>query len=260
MDKTDSLEQIRNKVQSLSWYHTIDLGNGIVTPGYYDHRPYLPYYGLPQNLSGKMVLDIGVASGFFSFEMERRGARVIATDLPEWMMHDFGPLYRPDQTSEQAQRYLREPFQLAKQVLGSQVEKREINIYDISPQTVGTFDLVFCGSLLLHLTDPLKALFRVQSVAKGSTVIATVIHPSDDSQPMALFMGHHRGDVWWLPNRAGLEAMVQSAGFRGWKWVSQFQLNHHDGTPGPHHGVIRAWNELNDLNWPDSPQGMLATV
>ncbi len=260
MIKADPKEETKRLVQSLSWYHTIDLGNDIVTPGYYDHRPYLPFYGLPENLSGKNALDIGAASGFFSFELERRGARVTATDLPEWMMHDFGPMYQPDQTPEQAQRYLREPFQLAKRMLNSVVEKREINIYDISPQTLEMFDLVFCGSLLLHLTDPMKALFKIKSVTKGSAIIATVIHHSDSVQPLALFMGHHRGDVWWLPNRAGLEAMVQSSGFRGWKWVSEFQLNHRDGTPGPYHGVIRAWNELDDLKWTDAPQSAPVTV
>lgn len=246
------LEQIRARALGLSWYHTIDLGNGIVTPGAYDHRPYLRYYGLPKNLSGKTALDIGAASGYFSFELERRGASVTATDLPEWMAHDFGPRYQPDQTPEQARQYLREPFDFAKEVLGSQVVKREMTVYEISPQTIGLFDLVFCGSVLLHLTDPMRALFHIQSVTRGTAIIATMISRDPGSEPVAEFVGHHRGDAWWIPNCAALEAMVQSAGFKGWNWVSDFELKYADGSPGPYHGVIRAWNEPNDLEW-DSP-------
>jgi tRNA (mo5U34)-methyltransferase len=240
--KTLDVEEIRQRVASLEWYHTIDLGHGIVTPGHYDHQPYLQFYGLPEDLSGKTVLDVGAASGFFSFEMERRGAQVTATDLPAWMDHDFGPAYQPDKTSDEGHRYLYEPFELARSVLGSNVKRREITIYDLSPETVGTFDLVFCSSLLLHLTDPIRALWRIQSVAKKAAIIATVIHQNESCEPLALFAGHHRGDAWWLPNRACLEGMVQSAGFKGWEWVSEFRLDYRDGRPGPYHGVIRAWN------------------
>src|SRR5690349_11667558 len=100
-------------ISTVPWYHSIDMGDGIVTPGHYDHRPYLHYYGIPENLSGKKVIDIGAASGFFSFECERRGAQVTATDLPTWFEHDFGPNYRPDHTVESGQTYLHEPFDIA---------------------------------------------------------------------------------------------------------------------------------------------------
>jgi hypothetical protein len=142
----------------------------------------------------------------------------------------------------QAQRYLREPILLARRALGSQIKKREMSIYDLSPKTVGRFDLVFCGSLLLHLSDPARALWRLQSVTRGQAIIATVVDPAPDPEPRALFVGHGRGDVWWYPNRACLEAMVQAAGFAGWQWVSTFRLNYADGQAGQPHGVIRAWN------------------
>ncbi len=236
-------DEIRRRVASLEWYHTIDLGNGILTPGHYDHRPYLRYYGLPADLSGKTALDIGAASGFFSFDLERRGARVTAVDLPQWMDHDFGPAYRPDKTPEEGLSYLREPFDLARSVLGSSVRKLELTVYDLSPETVGVHDFVFCGSLLLHVTDPVRGLAAIRTVTGEVAVIATALYQDGRSEKLALFAGHHRGDVWWLPNRACLEAMLESAGFATHEWVSEFRLDYRDGRTGFHHGVVRAFPE-----------------
>jgi tRNA (mo5U34)-methyltransferase len=235
------IDDLRRRVAALIWYHTIDLGHGIVTPGIYDHRPYLEHYGFPDDLRGKTVLDVGAAGGFFSFELERRGAAVTATDLPEWTGHDFGPNYVADLTPDEARSYLRDPFLLAKAALGSAVARKEINVYDLSPETVGVFDLVFCGSLLVHLTDPIKALWKMKSVTRESAIIATVIHPAPSAEPLALFVGHSGALAWWFPNRACLERMVQSAGFARTEWISDFRLDYRNGKPGPPHAVIRAW-------------------
>ncbi|RIK36523.1 MAG: hypothetical protein DCC58_19155, partial [Chloroflexi bacterium] len=207
------------QVASLDWYHTIDLGHGVVTPGLYDHRPYLAHYALPDDLSGKSALDVGAASGFFAFELERRGARVTATELPEWQAHDFSPLYQHNQSIQQANRYLHQPFEVARTALGSRVERRLLRVQDLSPETIGRFDIVFCGSLLVHLTDPIQALWRIASVTTERAIIATVIARNMQDQPVAQMTGFPRGDTWWVPTRRCLELMVASAGFAGVEWV-----------------------------------------
>ena len=237
------IKKIKQKVSMLIWYHTIDLGHGIVTPGIYDHRRYLEFYGIPDDLSGKSALDIGTASGFFSFEMEKKGAKVTATDLANWMDHDFGALYKPDRPLDVLQGYLQKPFELAKEVLNSGVKKKKINIYDVSPDTLGTFDLVFCSSLLLHLTDPIRALQNIRSVTREMAIIATGIRRDENKEPLASFSGHKEGAVWWLPNRPCLESMIQSTGFKRWEWFSEFRLDYSDGRAGTHHGVIHAYNK-----------------
>jgi molybdenum cofactor cytidylyltransferase len=239
--------------EDLIWYHTIELPGGETTPGIYDHRPYLPAYGLPEDLRGKTALDVGAASGFFSFELERRGALVTATDLPSWKAHDFGVHYAAELGAGEAEAYLHEPFLFAHRARGSRVTRTLTSIYDISPASVGTFDFVFCGSVLIHLSDPATALRRLCEVTREAAIIATVVHPADTPDPIALFSGHLRGDTWWAPNRAGFEAMVQSAGFAGWEWYSEFSLDYRDGSAGPYHGVIRAWNT------PDRPAMFSAT-
>jgi len=251
----DAIRDSREQVGKLWWYHTIDLGNGIVTPGVYDHRPLLRYYGIPENLANKTVLDIGTASGFFAFEFERRGASVVvATDLPQ-VDHDLSPSYRKQlsanspssvhRSCEKLEPNLKDPFLLAKEVLGSKVIKKEINIYDISPETVGKFDVVFCGSLLLHLTDPLRALFNIREVTKELAIIATMIDPSSSKQPRALFLGGAEGISWWAPNLDCLVQMAKSAGFKDVQIVSIFNLISLDQQASTPHAVIKAW-----VDWP----------
>jgi tRNA (mo5U34)-methyltransferase len=237
---TFNKKKIEEQVKALIWYHTIDLGRGLETPGHYDHRTYVHHFGLPENLKGKTALDIGTASGFFAFEMEKRGAQVTATDLPRWTDHDFGPNYQPDRPLEELEKYLHEPFDLAKRLLRSKVEKLEINIYDLSPDIVGRFDIVFCSSVLLHLTDPIKALQRIHSLTREKAIICTAIDRDAQEEPWARFFGSLGGTTWWLPNRCCLEAMIRVAGFESLDWYSEFQMDFRDGRPGHYCGVVHA--------------------
>ena len=191
------------KVVEKQWYHTIDLGNGEITDGIYDHRPLLKYYGFPESLTGKRVLDVGCADGFFSFEFERRGAEeVVALDA-----------YRND------------CFIYAKKKLNSKVKFLKLNVYDLSPSKVGTFDFVFCGTLLLHLSDPIRALRAIRSVInKWEFICATPILGKLRSFPLrflgmksSAFMSAKRPKVgvstYWIPTAKCAVEMVRRAGF-----------------------------------------------
>ncbi len=248
--KANSNNDLATQVAELRWYHTLDLRNGIITPGIYDHRPFLGYYGIPEDLTGKTVLDIGAANGFFSFELERRGAHVTAADVSNWFDTDLSPQYRrklEEAANERANFYFHQPFEVAKRALGSKVTKQYISIYDVSPDTVGMFDLVFCGSLLCHLTDPIKALWNIANVTKEKAIIATVIDTPDIGLPMALMIGDPAGDGWWAPTRTCLEVMMACAGFVGIEWISEFQLNYRNQSIGPYHGVLHAYKTVE--NW-----------
>src|SRR5260370_26442585 len=79
---TEDREALVREVGRYGWYHTIDLGEGVVTQGMFDHRPVLDRYMIPASLAGLRCLDVGTMDGFWAFEMERRGAgEVIATDV-----------------------------------------------------------------------------------------------------------------------------------------------------------------------------------
>ncbi len=65
-------DDIRARVAGISWYHSIDLGNGIVTPGNPPDERMIEA-GLPR-LRGQTVLDIGAWDGYWSFLAEKRQA------------------------------------------------------------------------------------------------------------------------------------------------------------------------------------------
>jgi tRNA (mo5U34)-methyltransferase len=237
----------RRRMAEFAWYHTVDLGDGVTTPGQYDHRAVVHHYGLPADLTGKIVLDVGPSHGFFAFEMERRGAaRVVAAELPTWSAHDGSPElkagFHRDRVDERNESYLHGALKFAIVARGSRVEQVFCNVYDLDPSTHGTFDLVFCGSLLIHLSDPLRALYAIRGVTKGHAIVATTIDPSRLRRrvPRARFFGRHDGQTFWAPNMACLEAWARAAGFASTRRVSQFRLRSVDGQFDEPHGVIRA--------------------
>ncbi len=141
------------------WWHQIELAPGIVTPGDDSNRMKLPILdglGLPQDMTGLRVLDIGCSDGYFSFVMEERGASVVAFDfVPE----------------------THTGFATARKILGSNVEYRLDNVYNVTPETYGAFDVVLFLGVLYHLRKPLAALDAIRSVTKpgGKLFVGTMM-------------------------------------------------------------------------------------
>ena len=223
MSAPTATSDLRQRVQEQSWYHTIELPGGIVTPGMFDTRGVVQKVPLPASLEGKRCLDIGTWDGFWAFEMERRGAAsVTAIDLQDQDKWDWPPVTRLRGDVERKRAMLEEfkvenaGFKMAHEALGSKVEHRKLSMYDLDPADVGTFDFVFLGSLLLHLRDPVRALSAMRTVVGGEAVIADTVDaiPSflRPRTPYARLEGVKR-PWWWQPNRAALLTMIESAGF-----------------------------------------------
>ncbi len=202
------------------WYHTMELAPGVVTPGWFDLRPIIDRLPWP-DVRGKRCLDVGTYDGFLAFELERRGAaEVVCTDLGDESQWDWTPDARvsgPQQFRELAGDSEKgQGFLIAREALGSAVQRREISVYDLSPEAIGSFEVIVCGSLLLHLRDPLRGLEAVRSVCQGVLLSAeevrlglTVRHPR---RPLAELNGAE-GLQWWVPNVAGYRRMLYAAGF-----------------------------------------------
>jgi tRNA (mo5U34)-methyltransferase len=203
-----------------SWYHTIEVAPGVVTPGAFDLRPVLGQLPWP-DVRGKRCLDVGTYDGFLAFELERRGAAdVVATDLEshedwDWELHQraLGPEYMRRVAGPE----LGAGARVARELLGSSVRIERVSVYDLDPESVGTFDVVVCGSLLLHLRDPLSALAAIHAVC-GGVFLSTnhvelglsVLHPR---RPVFRLDGTSGVTQWWLANRAGNRQLLRAAGF-----------------------------------------------
>jgi len=198
---------ISEKVKKYFWFHSIDLGNGIVTPGRKTpelHAAEAAAIFAPITMDGATVLDIGAWNGFYSFEAKRRGAsRVLATDHYCWNHEDLRG---------------RETFELARSTLGLDVEALDIDVTELSPERVGgTFDVVLFLGVFYHLFDPIDGLCRAASLATEVLVVETHTDLWDIDRPaMVMYPGRELdGDPtsWWGPNNACVRELLNTMGF-----------------------------------------------
>ncbi|MHB8692677.1 MAG: class I SAM-dependent methyltransferase [Solirubrobacteraceae bacterium] len=205
---------LAREVGRLGWYHTLELAPGVTTPGMFDLRGQVDRYGLPARLDGMRVLDVGTWDGFWAFELERRGAaEVVALDLDDERALDYPPRRRP-QTFPDMPRGA--GFALAHEVLGSKVKRVVSSIYEADPAELGTFDLVFCGMVIVHLRDQLLALERIARLCSGTFISAEEPDWSIGWLPFPAV--RYRADrdsavVFWLPSERAWRRMMWSAGF-----------------------------------------------
>jgi tRNA (mo5U34)-methyltransferase len=227
-----SPEEIRTGVDELLWFHSIDLGHGIVTPGI--SEPQVPTDKLP-SFAGKSVLDIGAWDGYYSFLAEQQGAtRVVALDHYAWGV-DFvarGGYWQkcfeegtlPDQTLDLTEFWRpelpgRRGFNFAAKALESKVEPVVADVMTVDLDELGRFDVVVCLGVLYHMKEPLTLLERVRALTREVAVIETEAMHFQNYDGDALLRFHAGGDLhadfgnWYVPSIGALHAMCRAAGF-----------------------------------------------
>ena len=221
MTSAQTDDRIEERIRELGdWFHNLNLRGVQTAPDHFlGDYPMVKWqrfaHALPEDLAGRTVLDIGCNAGFYSIEMKRRGADYV-------LGIDSDP------------RYLAQA-RFAAEVSGMAIEFREMSVYQL-PLLGQQFDIVFFMGVLYHLRHPLLALdilrehavldlLVFQSMLRGSPQARTfepdydfqdTSHFDDPSYPLLYFVEEkYAGDPtnWWIPNRAGAEAMLRSAGF-----------------------------------------------
>ena len=200
----DHVSEFRQRLNRSGWWHSFELPNGEAIEGACDLaglKGRIAQFPIPDDLRGKRVLDIGAWDGWFSFEMERRGASVVAIDT--WDNPRF--------------RYVH-------QVLDSKVEYLRLDVYDLDPRTIGRFDIVLFMGVLYHLKHPLLALEKVCSVTTDIAAVdsfvlqekylpdnSVEIRPVMEFYETAEFGG--QTDNWVAPSLPCMLAFCRTAGF-----------------------------------------------
>ncbi|WP_161974720.1 class I SAM-dependent methyltransferase [Piscinibacter terrae] len=236
---------LEEEVASQYWYHTIDLGNGLRTPGQFDHGPLIDRYQLPTSLAGKRVLDVATFDGFWAFEFERRGAaEVIALDLDKPADLDWQPALLARATPEQLAVRFGKGFELAKRELKSKVQRVACNVYDLHPDKFGMFDIVHAGDFLLHINSPVKALQNMAHVCREYAIISDVYFPELEhfgGMPLMEYRGGRDDVTWWRFSLAALQQMVKDAGFSRVELVTTFRYGQRNMPENMHHAVLKAY-------------------
>ncbi|HTB16154.1 MAG TPA: DUF1698 domain-containing protein [Bryobacteraceae bacterium] len=196
---TANVQRQNSELAKLGYYHSIELPDGRIIPGFQSietQRSRIARFPIPQDLRGKRVLDIGAWDGWFSFEMERRGASVVAVDATK-----------------------KTRFLEAKAMMGSQVEHVVADICHLTPRDIGTFDIVLFFGVLYHLKHPMLALERVCELATDLACVESFVidEQADGTIPaMEFYEGTQLAgqfDNWVGPNISCLMAMCRTAGF-----------------------------------------------
>jgi len=162
-----------------AFYHSMDLpGHGTVE-GLFDLRGAVDEYLGGVDLRGKRVLELGTADGFLCFEMERRGADVVAYDLSDAQQWDFVPAsgQRADDLVREYQRNIRrlnDAYWLAHRLYASRARVVYGGIYDV-PASICPVDITTFGCVLLHVRDPFLALARGVALAQERVVVTEVL-------------------------------------------------------------------------------------
>lgn len=241
------------------WYHTVELPYDLITPGLFDFRSSLPCFHFPEDMRGLHVLDVGSATGFFTFEFEKRGARVVCIELPSLDTLDRFPGQTLENTTgkikgmiapqsmgtwgDKVRRYtadelhhylLRAPFELCHTLLHSKVERSFASVVELSHVDLGVskFDLVFMGDVLLHTLNPVETLAAVAPLCRGALVLSQDIPEAQEGQPAMIYLGGEEPIAdqlaWWLPNKPCLVQVLKKLGFREVR-----ETGHHTGVQRP---------------------------
>ena len=218
---------LRDEVNALRWFHQIDFGNDVLSPGWIKkskvERVTRTLFD-PLQVKGKRVLDIGCWDGAYSLAATRLGAaHVLATDHFAWSDACWGD---------------RRAFELTRKHLAPSIEVMDIDVPDLSTETVGTHDIVLFLGVFYHLRHPFQTLERIATLATECLVLETHLmrlpfttKPHMRFYPNDELHGDHTN--WWSPNRACVEAMLGDVGF------TKITMKHPDYRM--RRGIFHAW-------------------
>jgi SAM-dependent methyltransferase len=213
------------KLDDCYFYHTIELPGFGLVHGHWDLRGKFDDYIGGVNVAGKSVLDIGAATGFLSFEAERRGAsRVLSFDMSDVRQQTLLPfkdkLYYTDRDAWAAEygpwmERWKNAYWLCHRLLKSRAEVYYGNIYALPPE-LGSFDVTIVGSVLEHLSDQVSALAAMARLTRETMILVTPLIQTEER--IARF--EPRADrpeadyTWWTYSVAVYREVLAMLGFR----------------------------------------------
>jgi len=204
-------------IESCYFYHRMELPGVGVVGGQWDLRRSIEDYLAGFPFAGKRVLDVGAASGFPSFEMERRGADVVSFDMSPDGRWDIVPLAGADldaavQHKRESWKALTNAYWFAHAALRSSARVCYGDIYRL-PEALGDFDVAFLGSVLLHLQDPFEALRSAARRTRDVLIVTEPAYPAPGAQMEFVPTRLGPSDTWWRLSQGCIAQMMDVLGF-----------------------------------------------
>jgi hypothetical protein len=217
-----------NELDACHFYHTMDLPGIGVVHGEWDLRETADQYLGGVDVSGKRVLEMGTASGFLCFHMERKGAEVVAYDLSDNQQWDAVPFARMDipayiESRRERIREINNAYWLAHRLLSSRARVVYGTVYEVPPE-IGAVDVATFGAILVHVRDPFLALQRALRLTRETVVVteALSLAGAAASIPNQLRPGMafrpkpelcEPRDSWWALTPAVIKRFIGVLGF-----------------------------------------------
>jgi SAM-dependent methyltransferase len=226
MRPTPSLAQTRviDDLNDCFFYHTMDLPGLGVVRGHWDLRGRFDDYVGGVDVGGKSVLDVGTATGFLTFEAEKRGARVLSFDMSDVRQQTFLPFkdkpYYKDRERWAATygaeiEMWKNAYWLCHRLLNSKAEVFYGNIYAL-PEELGQFDVVVVGSVLEHLSDQISALASISRLTKTTMVLVTPFLQTEEriARFEATAANPEQDFTWWTYSLGVYREVLSMLGFK----------------------------------------------
>ncbi|MCP5103134.1 MAG: methyltransferase domain-containing protein [bacterium] len=196
------------------WYYEFDLGDGVVTKT--NRENHMKWHNTRKNLfmgavdkvfngsmEGRTFLDIACNSGFWSFELARRGASYgLGIDMSE--------------------NYIKQARLVAECSPGAagygNIEFKNMDFFDL-PVTDRKFDLVLALGIVYHLTDPVGFFRKVHDLAAHCVLIDSTVSTMDTEEPVLemansrKYAGRGVGEFSFVPSEAALVGILHNTGF-----------------------------------------------
>ncbi len=215
-------ERLVTNTDDCWFYHVMDLP-GLGTVGQeWDLRGRVREYLGNVEFEGKRVLDVGTASGFLTFEMERLGAEVVSLDADgpkcSFLLPFKDQLFTTNREAWEANyaeflARLNNGYWLAHRLSKSKAKVVYCNVCSI-PEEIGKFDVAVIGQILVHLSDPIRALSSVIDRVRGHIAVTEGMIDSDE--PIMSLCGRAETGVawsWWHLSTGLYREIFTMAGF-----------------------------------------------
>jgi tRNA (mo5U34)-methyltransferase len=201
-------DDFEKELNTIRWWHPIRIRE-YTTPGAnQETQDTFDNLGLPLDMTGMTVLDIGAWDGFYSFECEKRGATVTASDRFVWESQAISGDFVVSDAG----------FDFAHKHLNSKVKKLFASVEELDPNIHGKFDIVLMLGVIYHATDPIGYLKKAKDMSKNLVYIESHVDLMDFPYPAARYYPgselNNDNTNYWGPNALAVRGMMEDLGYR----------------------------------------------